>query len=226
MGSALDFMVRLGSDVHGLASGMSKARSEIKQTEATAKQSSKGFSLAGAAMSAGLMAGAAALGAYAIKSVATYKGLGSQIAGTQRLLGGTAAEASSLVGEIQLVQGVATDTGAAFGFFSKNLGLAQKGSGPAAAVFKSLGINLKDANGQFRSGVSVLEEFRSKVSGLSNASERAAAAAGVMGKGYQTLLPWLSKSTAAIAVSNKDLKDMGFGMLERRGSLFYCYMPS
>ena len=219
-----DLVVRLNADVGGLTRGMSRASGSVKKAESDIKSSSKGIHAAGAAIGAGLLVGAAAIGAYAIRSIATYKNLGSQLAGTQRLLGGTAEESSRLVGQIQLVQGVTTDTSAAFGFFSKNLGLAQQGSGPAAATFKRLGIDLKDSNGQFRTGVDVIAEFRNKVSAMSNASERAAAAAAVMGRGYKTLLPWLSKSSDDIGVLNDQLKDMGFGMNDADMAKFKKFM--
>ena len=56
--------------------------------------------------------------------------------------------------------------------FLRRLGEAQKGTGTLLKPLKELGINVKDANGNFKNGTDVFEEYIAKLSGVTNESAK------------------------------------------------------
>ena len=219
-----DLVVRLNSDVSGLTRGMSKVKSELKGAEAQAKSSGKGFSAAGTMMSAGLIAGAVALTQYALKCVDTYKTLGLQVSKTAMLLGTGGPGASKLIGEFQMTAGMSADASKQVAFFTKTLGNAEKGAKAPAAVFQRLGISLENSNGTFRDSSAILEDLRNALSEEAGTALFASDAATTLGRGYATLLPWLTKSQSAMDAVDKTLKNMGFNMSDAELAKFRSFI--
>lgn len=62
--------------------------------------------------------------------------------------------------------------------FIRRLGQAQQGSGELVKPLAQLGINMKDANGNFREGTDVFQEFLTKLGSTSNNAQRLALAMG------------------------------------------------
>lgn len=62
--------------------------------------------------------------------------------------------------------------------FIRRLGQAQQGSGELIKPLKQLGVDMLDANGNFREGTDVFEEFLTKLGGVKNEAQRAALAMG------------------------------------------------
>jgi hypothetical protein len=203
--------------VSGDSKGGQKALRDLgKQSTATGKEMGSSVKAASAAITGGLLAAGAAVGAFMLKSRDQFKAYGKEIMTVQRLTGATVEQASLITGEMKLIGGEAVNAGDAMAFYAKNLGLAQQGGGPAAKVFDKLGINLKDANGEWRSGADVLVEFRSKLGEMTNAQQRASDAAAVMGRSYKNILPWFTKTEDTIADMDKQLKSMGLVLSDKQ----------
>jgi hypothetical protein len=213
--SLADLVVRVTSDVKGVQVGMAKTRAELQKTQKEADETGKHFKASNAIIAAGATAVAGAVGAFALKSVNTYKDYGKQVKTVNRLLGGSFEDASLIVGQMKLIGGEEMNAGDALKFFSKNLGEAHSGAGPASEVFKQLGIDLKDTNGEWRTGTDVLMESREKLAAWTDESERANMASKLMGRGFSGALAWFTKSKKDIEESTKFLKDMGLVMSDK-----------
>jgi hypothetical protein len=79
----------------------------------------------------------------------------------------------------------------------------------ASGPFGRLGIALKDASGKLRPASVILAEVRDRLSEISDPATRAGIAAALFGKGFKTMLPWLTKSKDEIKKYNKILAESG-----------------
>jgi len=96
--------------------------------------------------------------------------------------------------------GIDADTmDGAVAYLNRTIGQAANGTGKGAAVFKALGIGLKDANGQVKSADAVMMDLSAKMGKIPDAAQRAAVAAALFGKeGGAQLAPMLAQGTAEI----------------------------
>ena len=207
--------------VSGDSKGAVKALDDVKKKTGDV---AGGFKASTAMMGAAGLAIAGAVVAYASKSVGVYQDWGKQLKDIQRLTGATAEQAGSLFSQMKLTAGMNVDAGTSLAFYAKNLGAAHNGTGAAAKAFASLNINLKDANGEWRTGADILPELRDKLAALPDASTRAADAAAILGRGYKTLLPYLTASTAAMKDNQKFLGSIGFNVSTKDMQEFSKYM--
>ena len=191
---------------------MEKTKADVKGVETQAATSKKGLIglFSGVGVGAGLAAAGLVAGiAVADKGVEAYEAYGKQIVSVQRLLGDSAEQASTLVGQWQLSH-VEVDAGTTgMKFFQKSLYAARDATSAQAKEMKLLGINTKDANGQWLSGDDVLRQVRDKMSGLHDATQRTSLAVALFGRGGASLIPWLEKSNDEIDKQTKFLKDLG-----------------
>jgi hypothetical protein len=215
MANLADLTVRVVSDVKGVQVGMAKTRAELQKTQKEAEKTGKSFNMQHAAIAAGALAVAGAVGVFAVKSVGVYKDWGSQLRTIQRLTGATAEQSGNLFAAMKLTVGPQADIASGLAFYAKNLGLAHKGTGTQADDFKRLGIAMKDSSGQWRTGADILPELRDKLAALADPSERARIAAELLGRGYKTLLPYLTASTQTMADNQKFLNSLGFGVSKK-----------
>lgn len=212
MASLADLVVRVTSDVKGVQVGMAKTRAELQKTQKEADETGKHFKASNALIAAGALGVAGAIGKFALASVGTYKDWGAQLRNIQRLTGATAEQAGNLFAAMRLTVGPAADIGSGLAFYAKNLGAAHAGSGTQYDDFKKLGIALKDTNGEWRTGADILPELRNKLAALKDPSDRARIASELLGRGYKTLLPYLTASSQAMADNQKFLNSLGFGV--------------
>lgn len=206
-------MLRILSDGKQVSTTMGKVRNEFEKTEKETAQRSgrmqRSFSKLSAALAAGGLAIAGGVAAFAKSGFEKYQQYGKEVLAMQRMTGAGAESASALVAEMKAILGTSFDAGSSLVFFSKNVGLAKQGTGPAADVLKKYGINLKDVNGQWRDGAEILREFRDKVSEVTDANVRNSDVAQVMGRSYRDMLGYLTKDTDDMEEYRKKLKDMG-----------------
>lgn len=165
------------------------------------KTSMSGAALAGLAIGASVVAGIATAVAAVKRLIDKYIELGKQVGMVNRLAGTEGAEGNSLSVQWRML-GIDVDTAAkALGRFGANLGDAQKG-GPKAAAFEQLGVNLKDANGEWRTNADILDEVRTKMAALVKGGNLAGyqnVAKALLGKGWMDLDKWLRAAPAKIA---------------------------
>lgn len=87
-----------------------------------------------------------------------------------------------------------------------------KGTSPAAAGFKKLGIALKDDHGNLKTSGALFTDVADKIADIKNPTERAGVANSLFGRSYAQLLPLLLKGKDGIAELTGEVKELGFGM--------------
>lgn len=94
---------------------------------------------------------------------------------------------------------------------NRQLGEA-KGGGEAAKAFTSLGVKIKDANGQLRNGTDLLPEIADKIAGLKTQAEKTAAATQIFGKQGAALLPLFKDGAKGIEDAKKTFEELGLAI--------------
>lgn len=199
--------------------GMAMAIAGLKDLDSQFKAAEKSFfkfgrqlSSAGAKLSTNLTApivGAAAAATLAAKSFGEY---GDKILDMSNNTGLT-------TDAIQELKQVASDTGSDFESITdsvfkltKSMPQLKAGSGEASATLRALGINVFDANGKFRDTNSLFPEIIKKLQNITGATDRAAAAQAIFGKGGTALLDVLSMTNKEFDASRKKAHDLGLVM--------------
>lgn len=125
--------------------------------------------------------------------------------------------------------GISTDKVQEFQFAAKSLGLegdqlvnlmgrlqvaqqgAAAGSKQGAGAFKALGVNVKDANGHFKSADELFLDVAEGISKVKDPSKQAAVAVQLFGRQGRTLLPFLKEGRKGAAELGKEFRSLGGG---------------
>ena len=92
-----------------------------------------------------------------------------------------------------------------------NLGKAAEGQNKnAAALFKAMGINLRDANGHVKNLAQIMPQLETAFEKTTDPTLRAAMAMTLFGKSGEELLPFLTQGPAAIAEMQKKFEEFGY----------------
>lgn len=145
-----------------------------------------------------------------VKSAAALFGVGlSGIALTRFIKG--AIDAQDALNDLSKTTGVAIDQLGGLGFAAKqagsdlegvaqgmsklniNIAKAAAGNEEAGAAFKAMGISIRDASGQIKSGDRVLLEIADKFKGYADGPNKAALAQNAFGKSFQSMIPVLDE---------------------------------
>jgi hypothetical protein len=111
--------------------------------------------------------------------------------------------------------GTDVDTiGKAFARTTKAMGEAEKGTSPTALAFKTLGINVKDANGNFRDTQDVFSNVIDALGNVKDETEREILAQTLFGKSYQELIPLINLGADGLAKMTDEAHKMGAVMSE------------
>ena len=89
---------------------------------------------------------------------------------------------------------------------------ASTGTGEASEIFKALGVNVVDANGNLRDSQSVFEETILALQGMENATDRQAYATKLMSTTGEELLPLLNGQIGSIDELKNKAHDLGLVM--------------
>lgn len=93
---------------------------------------------------------------------------------------------------------------------SVNMIEATSGNQKIAAAFKSLGVTVKDANGNLKSGGDVVKELADKFANIKDGPQKAAVAVALFGKTGSEIIPLLNRGSAAIEEFTTSI-DQDFG---------------
>ena len=93
-----------------------------------------------------------------------------------------------------------------------NLSGVQKGSKDSIAMFKKLGVSVKDNNGKLRSQDDIFEDCVKSLQKMTNETERALLGQKLFGKGFQDLAPLIDSGAGSIEKLKKEYADLGLGM--------------
>jgi len=167
----------------------------------------------GSLKKAAVAAGAAFV---AFKAISAIKGvvddvraMGDEIDKTSRQIG-IGAEALQ---ELRFAGGLAgassAEVSTSLKKLQKNAFEAARGTKTMVDDFAKLGINVKDANGNLKSGEQLINEVADGMQGLSNDTERAALAQTVMGRAGAKLVPLLVQGSEGINKMRLEARELG-----------------
>jgi hypothetical protein len=141
---------------------------------------------------------------FAKESINAFQDVGTQVKQLQRYTGGTAEDMSKLRFAAE-ESGVSTET------LALALGKMAKAAGTVAGEkkFAALGIQVKDASGQFKSSTTVLTEVADKISKMPNGIAKTSAIMTIFGRSGMQLAPLLNQGAAGIAKFSKEAEKMG-----------------
>jgi hypothetical protein len=133
------------------------------------------------------------------ESIDAFKNVAGETLKLQRVMGGTAEDASRMRFAFHET-GVDATTGAkAMGIFSKNLVGFNGKTGAAIPILKQFGISAKDTNGHLKPMAQLLPQIADKFAKMPNGAEKSALALKLFGKGGLALLPFLNRGADGIA---------------------------
>ncbi len=115
--------------------------------------------------------------------------------------------------ELAGVSGEELATG--FKFLAKNLEEAATKGKDQAALFKKLGVTIKDSSGEVRSGTEVMEETGLAIAAMKNPTERTAATLKVFGRSGLALLPFFDKGKDGVHDLLKEIDKLGGGLSKK-----------
>lgn len=136
-------------------------------------------------------------------------------------LGDALDDTSAMLGissrELQEWQHVARLSGAEVGEFTSSFArlqnrMAQGGAG--AAVFRRLGVDIRDANGELRNASDVLSDLADPIAAIGSDTERTGVLVDLLGRSGARLGPLFSRGSAGIAEVRAELSALGGGMSE------------
>ena len=90
-----------------------------------------------------------------------------------------------------------------------NISAAGNGSKEQAALFKALGISVKDAAGNLRSADSVLEDLADRFKASADGADKTAVAVALLGKNGADLVPLLNSGKGALRDMGEEAKKLG-----------------
>ena len=162
------------------------ANTRTTKLNATLKKTNNGlktFGKAGVKGLGSLTKGLGVAAAAATAAAGAFAFMAKQSINTLDSLGKTASKlgvTTEFLSKYQVVAsraGISTETfNMGLQRFLRRLGEAQQGSGELLKPLKQMGINMKDANGNFREGTDVFAEFMNKLAGTENSTQKLALA--------------------------------------------------
>ena len=213
-GSTFDrWGARVKNAFGGLKSGVSSIlKGDVKGGINSLGGAVEGLGIKGMGAVAGVAAVAAAVATlyqWGKKALDVYKGLAGELSGITRATGLEGGGALDLYAQFKMTGTDVTAAGTALGRFAKALQDARNG-GASLNVFDSLGVSVRDANGQLRDGNDVLRDTREALSQIEDRYQRNATALQLFGRGWQSLGKWIGASKDDIAAFNKIVRESGF----------------
>jgi TP901 family phage tail tape measure protein len=178
---------------------------KLKSNLATLSGTMKKVGIALAAAGAGL--------AYAIKGQLNYI---DQIGDMAEKLGVPVKEMSRLAYAAKAV-GVPLETlEMAIGKLSKGMADAADGTGPAAEVFKKLGVDVLDSTGKMRESEAVLQDLSDRLVAMPDGAAKTAMAMELFGKSGAEMLLMLNNGGEGLRVLTAEAKKMGMEITEEQ----------
>lgn len=92
---------------------------------------------------------------------------------------------------------------------AKSQGQALDGTSQQAKIFKALGINVKDANGNLRASDKVLEDFADRFKELGVNTSTTAAGVALFGNRFQDIIPFLLQGADGIKAAKDEAAELG-----------------
>lgn len=198
-------MATAGSIVIDLLMRTGSFETDSKRAEKRLKEFQKEAVAAGKAIGAGVAVAATALGALTWQSIQFADQLDEM---SQRL--GISTETLSGWGYAAKLSGTDLDTlTASIPKLSKNLAAAADEGSKAGELFKALGIDVKDAEGNLRDVEDVLPEIADRFKALKNDTTEAALAQELFGRSGANMLEFLNQGSEGLAELTDRASELG-----------------
>lgn len=127
-----------------------------------------------------------------------------------------AAQTGISTDKLQEMEYVATQVGVAQDFYKKgveavikDMDQLQRGIGPAADAFDTLGVSLTNANGEMKSGEQLVDEAMKALEGIEDPTKRAALAQDIFKRANQDMLVAINAGTDAVDAQRKAAHELG-----------------
>lgn len=209
LSSALARVSAMGTAVAGKMRSAAVATTQLAAKQKTATATSGGL---GGAMN--LLKGAA-LGFVAAIGIGAFSGFISETLSAADAIGKQAKRLGIATAEVQIWNAAAALGGAssaemstAFVKLSRNMNEAAAGTGPAAAAFKALGIDVKKADGSLKGAHEAMVEVGGQLGAMTDPTKRVALAQDLLGRSGAKLIPAFGNGTAAMQEQIETLRDL------------------
>lgn len=127
-----------------------------------------------------------------------------------------AAQTGLSTDKLQEMEYVATQVGVSTDFYKKAVEAVikdhdqlAKGTGPASEAFEALGISVRDANGEMKSGEQITDEAMKALEGIEDPTKRAALAQDIFKRANQDMLVAIGAGTDAVDAQRKAAHELG-----------------
>lgn len=203
----LDLLVKTGSFIEGFSKAERESKKFSQNVEKNLKTAGKAF--------AGLVAGATVATAALIKNAIDTAASFDDIAQTT----GVAVESISALAYAAEFEGVAFDSlTSSLDKFAKTIVQANDESSAAATTFRSLAIELKNADGTLKSTDELLLDVADRFAGIEDGAQQAAAAQALFGKSGADLIPFLNRGRDGIAELTAEAERFGLVISSETGA--------
>ncbi|MGN0896362.1 MAG: hypothetical protein ACI4NC_06310 [Succinivibrio sp.] len=193
-----------------LSKPLKQVKASMKSFQKSASQFSASFASLSTLTFAPMMAGIGALGGIVKSSVKSFAEYSSSVKDT-------AIKTNTATDALQRLRYAAEQSGSsaeqldgAMQIFSKNLanGLAGRNK-QLIDTFKGLGIELKNANGEYKTTAELMPEIADAMKRQTNAQQKAYIATTMFGRGGQSLIQMLEQGSDALDALGKDAEKFG-----------------
>lgn len=203
--------VTLGLNSASFEAGTKRAISQMNKVEAAGFATGRALrGLVGIAFSVGW----ALAGMISVQSVRTALEYAGSIAQVSRQLGVTTTELQTYRYAATQLNLTTEEMERGLGKLTLAIGKAAAGAKTQGDVFRKLGIDIKDADGNIRSTGDVLLELADKLSRIPDPARRAAAVVAVFGEEGRKLVPLLENGSAGLKKFAEDAEEAGLVLTE------------
>jgi hypothetical protein len=210
--------VLFGAQIASLLSGLGEATAGVRESVGVMKESFEELAAVEAIALGPIILITAALTAMAgvgvglIEAASSAAELGKELEIGSQKTGMAAEELSKLRYAADLSDVSASELTVGLQRLARGMEQAEKGSGPAAAALKTLGINAVDSSGHLRPMNDVLLDVAAKFAGMEDGAGKTALAMDLFGRSGANLIPLLNQGAGGIAALKAQADQLGVTM--------------
>ena len=203
-------MSRIVSElIYKLVADNKELTASLAKSEKDVERLAKSFDTAGKALSKGLTVPLVAAGAGMLKLASDAGNAADRLLDLEQITG-LSTDTLQEFKNVAVVAGVDFESlVGSLTKFTARLDSIESEGGPAADAVKSLGVAIRDANGNLRSADELFPEFLDKLNRVENITERNALAQNIFGKSLEALAPVLSLTADQIEAARKEAHALG-----------------
>lgn len=206
-----DMVLRLGMDSADIRKGLKNVESELGRFSKTIGGMKS--AMQGAFAVAGIGIAANAIKNFVMEGVRAA----DQMYKLSQSVGVPTAELSAFAHAASLSGLAIEDTGVALAKLTKMMSDAATGGVKQAAVFKTLGVSVKDANGNLRGVDAVIADIATEFAGMKDGPGKTALAMELFGRSGAKLIPLLNQGASGIKAMKEEAQKLGLVISDEAG---------